>query len=152
MSDAEQFLRSYFDACIACDVDRAMEFMSEDVVYIDYALGFHATDKAYLRKCWNKYFEISMNADHASTVHSVNVFPDGGYTVEWTEYNRFNRDFQFLPATGEPYAVRGVSVGVIRDGLIVHNIDYYDLTTILVQSGIAEIPTTIPVVEFARNA
>ena len=146
MSTIEEFLRSYFDACIDCDVERAMEFMGEDVVYIDHAMGFRADNKTYLRKAWNRYFEIASNSDHSSVVHAVHASADGGYVVEWTERTRLNRDWEFLRATGEPYEVRGASVGIVRDGLIVHNTDYYDLTTILRQSGIQTIPDGIPTI------
>lgn len=141
MNTNEEILRQYFQACIDCDTDRALSFMTEDIVYIDHAMGFHARNKTYLRKAWNRYFEICDNSDHASILHTMHITPSGEYVIEWTERTRLNRDWEFLRATGKAYEVRGTSVGFMRDGLIYHNSDYYDLTTILRQSGIAEIPT-----------
>lgn len=144
MSNAEDILRNYYRAYENCDVDGSLEYMTEDIVYLDHAMGFHARDKAYLRKAWNRYFEVAGNSDHASILHTIHVTPAGEYAIEWTEVTRLNRDWEFLRATGKTYEVRGVSVGVIRDGLIARNADYYDLSTILRQSGIDTIPSGIP--------
>lgn len=139
----EEIVRAYYAAYEECDVEGSLKYMSEDVVYIDHAMGFRSDTKSYLRAAWNRYFEVASNSDHSSEMHTLHVSPTGEYVIEWTERTRLNRNWAFLVA-GKPYAVRGASVGLIRDGLIVHNADYYDLTTILSQSGITEIPTTIP--------
>ena len=138
----EEIVRAYWHAYENCDVEGALGYMAEDVVYIDHAMGFRSDNKSYLRKAWNRYFEVSSKSAH-SQMHTLDVTQAGVYVVEWTERTQLLKDWSFLVA-GKPYTVRGVSVGLIRDGLIVRNADYYDLATILSQSGITEVPTSIP--------
>lgn len=82
MSSNEDQLRGYFHAYEHGDVDGSLEYMTDDIVYIDHAMGFKATDKAYLRRAWNRYFEVASNEDHSSEVHSLHLTPTGEYFVE----------------------------------------------------------------------
>jgi hypothetical protein len=38
-----------------------------------------------------------------------------------------------FPATNQPYEIRGVSVGVLDNGLVKANVDYWDVNALLIQ-------------------
>lgn len=65
--------------------------------------------------------------------------PDG-YAVEWVMRGTHDRSGPKLPATGKTFTVPGVSIGEVRDGLIVRNTDYWSLATFLVQAGLMPAP------------
>ena len=41
-----------------------------------------------------------------------------------------------VPATGKAFAIRGVSIGVREDGLVLQNHDYWNLAGFLMQVGL----------------
>jgi steroid delta-isomerase-like uncharacterized protein len=56
--------------------------------------------------------------------------------AEWTMQGTQTGPIGGIPASGNSFSVRGVSVLKIDQGRIVRHSDYYDLSTILVQFGV----------------
>jgi hypothetical protein len=48
--------------------------------------------------------------------------------------------FGIFSATGQSFTIRGISTGSLRDCLIAHNRDYWNLADVLRQIGVAETP------------
>ena len=59
------------------------------------------------------------------------------YAVEWVMSGTNDGPLRGQPATGRPYRVRGVSVGMLSaEGLIAENRDYWNMADMLAQLGL----------------
>ena len=59
------------------------------------------------------------------------------YAVEWVMSGTNDGPLRGQPATGRPYRVRGVSVGMLgAEGLIAENRDYWNMADMLAQLGL----------------
>ncbi|HEX6538629.1 MAG TPA: nuclear transport factor 2 family protein [Candidatus Dormibacteraeota bacterium] len=132
----------YLDAWTSHDSARIVSFMAPNVTYTDVALGQTHTGRTDIAQ-W-----IDSMVDHFSTDYSFESGPavatDTGYALEWVmkgTHDRADTDNQ-LPATGKPFAIRGVSVGELADGKITRNTDYWSLTEFLMQVELMPSPQT----------
>ena len=71
---------------------------------------------------------------------SSSVASETGYALEWVMQGTHDRASAQIPATGKPFAIRGVSVGELRDGKIARNTDYWSLAEFLMQVGLMPAP------------
>jgi steroid delta-isomerase-like uncharacterized protein len=60
--------------------------------------------------------------------------------AEWTVSGTHDRSSPELPATGEPFTIRGATIARLRDGKIAYNRDYWDMASFLAQVGILPPP------------
>lgn len=82
--------------------------------------------------------ELSFSSDFTFTVAGA-VGSDEGYFMEWVMAGTHDRSGT-LPATGKPYAIRGVSVGTFEGGLIKANRDYWNALALMAEVGLLPAP------------
>lgn len=100
----EQYLQSWD----SLDVDRVLEWITDDAYYEDTTINHSATGKDQVRRFVQASFENVPEA-RFEFVHGVD---DGSaYAIEWVM---------------QPMGVRGVSFGRLRDGKICENRDYWN--------------------------
>jgi uncharacterized protein (TIGR02246 family) len=107
MSD---WVARYFDAWNGTDPDLVVSFMTEDVEMEDVTAGHLSHGKAAARK----FFEVCLERVPGARYEVVDsrTFEDA-YWVEWIMHVK-------------GVAVRGSSVGTLRDGRIARNHDYWN--------------------------
>lgn len=122
------------------DADAVTDFMTDDVVYIDHALGEQFKGVAAV-KAFVDGVEIGLSSDYRFTLGQV-IVTDESYSFEWTMSGTNDRpdDERGLPATGMHFEVPGVSIGMLRNGKIEENHDYWNMTTYLMQVGLMPKP------------
>jgi len=102
------FFEDYLAAWDTLDVDKVMEFFTDDVVYEDTTVGHTATGAKQMRRFVQASFD---NVPEARMQYVAHVSLGDDYWYEWIM---------------NPQAIRGVSVGKLRDGKICENRDYWD--------------------------
>jgi steroid delta-isomerase-like uncharacterized protein len=119
-------------------VEDILGFMTTDCTYTDVALNesHHGTDEI---RTFLQHMESNFSSDY-SFEPGLEVLTGSTYAVEWIMRGTHDRGGPQLPATGKPYAVRGVSVGELRDGKIARNTDYWSLAEFLTQIGMFPTP------------
>jgi ketosteroid isomerase-like protein len=137
----EDILAGYFSALRDRDLDRIASYFAEDIVYTDVCLHFTGRGRREVKRSFRLWFDTVAGA-YAPTINDLQVAP-GGYVLEWTLRYDFSGTLGLLSGQG-PLELKMVSVGHIRDGLIVDNRDYWDLATVLRQFGIATVPPLPP--------
>ena len=131
-----QWITDYTQAWTDHDGDGVTAFMADDVSYTDVALGqtFNGRDGV-------KGFVDGM-ADHLSTDYTFTngwaVDTSGSYSFEWVLAGTNDRPNPAagLPATGEKFEIRGISIGIKEGGLVSENHDYWNLAGFLMQVGL----------------
>jgi steroid delta-isomerase-like uncharacterized protein len=131
-----QWIADYTRAWSDHDADGVTAFMADNVSYTDFALGqtFQGHDGV-------KGFVDGM-AEHLSSDYTFTpgwaVETPGGYSFEWilAGTNDLPNPATGMPATGKAFAIRGVSIGVREDGLMLQNHDYWNLAGFLMQVGL----------------
>jgi len=137
MQDAEQLVRSYFDAWAAGDFDALADLYTPDAEYVrsdGYSKGTDAI-VAYLRDIAVAF------PDETASVQAVLASP-GAATVEWTEAAthtgpRTTEQFGVIEPTGKGFSNARI-VTVFRfddDGKITSQHEYYDLLSMILQLG-----------------
>ena len=105
---------------------------TEDAAYEDVASGevYHGTEeiKQLLRAAY------AWAPDYSVTMKSLIVEGDTAAT-EWLSEGIQTGPLGDLPASGNSFRLRGVSLLTFRDGKIAGVIDYYDMATFLRQLG-----------------
>lgn len=134
-----QIFTDYLNAWNRHDVEAILGFLTEDCTYTDVALNESHQGKAAIRE-FIAHMETDFSSDYAFEP-SYAVGSDMGYALEWIMRGTHDRGNAQLPATGKPYAIRGVSVGELRDGKVVRNTDYWSLAEFLGQIGVMPAPT-----------
>ncbi|HEY3896202.1 MAG TPA: nuclear transport factor 2 family protein, partial [Pseudonocardiaceae bacterium] len=112
--------------------------MTNDVVYVDLGLGEQFKGIEAVQE-FVAGMELSFSTDYRFALERSIVTPEA-YSFEWTmsgtnDCEDAERDF---PATGMRFDIPGVSIGVLRNGKIKDNRDYWNMTTYLIQVGLAE--------------
>ncbi len=80
----------------------------------------------------NRFF--AMFTDLA--IQKTNVLSDGAwYATEWVMTGVHTGDTPGLPATGRSFRVLGAGIGEVRDGLIAHATEYWNMADFLGQIG-----------------
>jgi steroid delta-isomerase-like uncharacterized protein len=142
MSAAEQssWIRSYVDAWNAHDVPRVLTLMTDDVVWVDQTLGERVEGAEAVREFLGT-LETTLSSDFQMEA-GQSVWDERAYAFEWTLSGTNDRaDPQHgLPATGRHFTIPGVSIGVLRDGMIAMNKDYWNLAGYLMQVGLMPTP------------
>ncbi|MGA9310079.1 MAG: nuclear transport factor 2 family protein [Pseudonocardiaceae bacterium] len=116
------------------------DFMTNDVVYTDFGLGEEFNGIEAVRE-FVEGMEIGFSTDYRFRLEQAIVTPEA-YSYEWTmtgtnDREDAERDF---PATGMRFEIPGVSIGVLRNGKIKDNRDYWNMSTYLMQVGLEREP------------
>ncbi len=114
------------------DLEKLMTYFPEDVVYEDAALGVVNHNKTELRKFASDFFTAFPDT-HFEFISAV---VSGNHAaVEWVMSGTQTGDMPNMPASNKKMSVRGVSVMEIRNGKVVHDVDYWDFATFRRQLG-----------------
>lgn len=132
------FFTRYLDAWNRHGVDELLGFLTDDCTYADIALNESHQGKDDIRQFF-AHMATDFSSDYAFEPGLV-VATDSGYALEWVMRGTHDRTSAQLPATGKPYAIRGVSVGELRNGKIARNTDYWSLAEFLGQVGMMPLP------------
>jgi steroid delta-isomerase-like uncharacterized protein len=116
------------------------DFMTNDVVYTDFGLGEEFKGIEAVRE-FVEGMELGFSTDYCFALERAIVTPEA-YSYEWTmsgtnDCEDVERGF---PATGMRFEIPGVSIGVLRNGKIKDNCDYWNMTTYLMQVGLTPEP------------
>ena len=102
------FFEDYLASWDTMDVEKVMAFFTDDIVYEDTTIGHGATGERRMRR----FIEASFaNVPDARFEYVRSHSTGEHYAIEWIMH---------------PMAVRGVSIGTLRDGKICENRDYWD--------------------------
>lgn len=127
----------YLKAWDSHEGQRITSFMTPDVTYSDVALGETHTGAPDVA-AWINTMVDEFSTDYA--FEKVFAFSsDSVYALEWILKGTNDRGKVF-PATGKPFAIHGVSVGELENGLIKRNTDYWSLGEFLMQVGLMPVP------------
>ena len=132
-SDLSVLLHAWTDAVNEHDPDKAVSYVSEDVVFTNVGtgerhLGREAT-RADIANLLTMYSQV-----HFEVVGEV--IGEDRWTKEWVLTGVHTGDVPGLPATGKPFRLLGSGVATVRDGLIVDLTEYWNMADFLAQVGI----------------
>ena len=117
---------------------KVVSFMTPDAVYTDVALGEEHKGQADIAT-WIDGMADTLSSDYR--FEPVSGQDNGSsYALEWVMRGTHDRANAQLPATGKQFAIRGASVGTLRDGKIERNTDYWSMTEFLIQIGVMPAP------------
>jgi steroid delta-isomerase-like uncharacterized protein len=129
-----EWVHRYLAAWNSHDGEEVAAFMSEDVVYEDLAGGaiYHgrAGVAGYVAAThvWSGDYRFVVVTTQAS---------GPSYAIEWEMLGTNTGELGGVAPTGEPYRIRGVSVGQLNQhGEIASNRDYFNLADYLAQVGL----------------
>jgi len=117
---------------------RVVSFMTPDAVYGDVALGVEHKGIDDIA-AWIDEMEQTLSSDYRFEPVSA-VDTPSAYALEWVLKGTHDKTSPQLPATGKQFAIRGASVGALRDGKIERNTDYWTMTEFLIQIGVMPPP------------
>lgn len=129
---------SYTDAINAHDWDAVVGHMTDGVTYEDVPLGETNHGRADVREFWAR-----LVPEWSSDVQMVllrHFETDTDYAVEWIFKGTHDGTAGQLPATGKPFAVHGLSIGRLENGLIKENKDFWNMAEFLGQVGLMPAP------------
>lgn len=110
------------------------DFMTDDVAYEDVTLGEAAHGKEAVRRLWSRT-GTELSSDFRLV--PLRAFAtDTDYAAEWLLKGTHDCSTEQLHATGQHFAVHGVSVGKLQGGLIKENKDFWNLAEFLGQVGL----------------
>jgi steroid delta-isomerase-like uncharacterized protein len=139
-SAAHGHLAAWFDDYLAAlnahDIPRVLDFMRDDVVYADMAVG----ERMEGREATGEFLG-RMATDVSSDYRFDNeqVLVDGeAFALVWTMSGTKDRgDAQGgLPATGRRFQIPGVSIGRLQEGKVAEQRDYWNMAAFLAQVGL----------------
>lgn len=133
-----ELLTRYWNAFAAKDVPSAAACFTDDISYEDLAIQQIHHGKDAVQAFWDLYFDAA--GDSFKAVQENLVVDEQGYSFEWIVSGVVEGSFGIFNGSGQSFSIRGISTGVIRDGLIAHNRDYWNLADVLRQIGVSEIP------------
>jgi steroid delta-isomerase-like uncharacterized protein len=133
-ADARALMQRYWDAFVAADLEAWGDCYTEDAVYEDVPTGFVGTPREFYEDFLKTFPEVTPEMNEE-------IITAEGYGLAWTIRGTLTEDFGEIKATGQPWEVKGSSIGRIRDGRIAMNRDYWDLAGLLRQLGATELPT-----------
>ncbi|HEY7268356.1 MAG TPA: ester cyclase [Dehalococcoidia bacterium] len=131
------FAQQLMDAWNTRKGENVAGLMAPDAVFEDFALGVvhHGRDEiaAFVAET------VAMSADvHFELVSNQETM--FGYCVEWVMKGTHTGPAAGIPATNKPFAIPGVSVGVLEGGLVKQNHDYWNMAAFLAQLGLMPAP------------
>jgi ketosteroid isomerase-like protein len=121
--------QKWIDGWNATTADNLVAAFTPDGVYEDVPFGLKKKGSAELRDL-HKYFHDAVGGLYVKLI-AAHV-SDGHGTIEWFFGGKDIGVFK----TGRPFEVQGVSVILVRNGLISRNLDYYDAAAIMKQVGV----------------
>lgn len=136
-----EMLTRYWNAFAAKDVPGALACFSDDISYEDLAVQQIHRGKDAVRAFWDLYFDAA--GDSFKAVQDSLVVDEHSYSFEWTVSGVINGSFGIFSGDGQSFSIRGISTGLISDGLITQNRDYWNLADVLRQIGVSEIPALV---------
>jgi steroid delta-isomerase-like uncharacterized protein len=131
---------SYLDALNAHDIPAVLEFMSDDVVYADMAVGERMEGRAATGEFLGR---MATNVSTDYRFDNEQVLIDGElFALVWTMSGTNDRGDERagVHATGRRFRVPGVSIGRLRDGKVVQQRDYWNMADFLSQVGLMPAP------------
>ena len=129
----------YLDAWNRHDGGAVGGYFAADGVYTDVALNESNQGPAAI-KAFVEKMAAEISSDYTFEPAGVPLVTDTGYALQWVMKGTNDRSSELLPATGKPFAIRGVSVGEIENGKIKVNTDYWSLAEFLSQVGAMPAP------------
>lgn len=125
---ARDVVRAFLDAWQKHDVEAMSSLCHTDAQYTEVA-----TAKVY--GCAD-YMRVTFSGAPDFGLDVAEIIRDANHAaVVWVMRGTHTGDWPYLPATGAPFAVRGVSVIEIDEARIRRVADYWDLSTLLKQLG-----------------
>jgi ketosteroid isomerase-like protein len=112
-----QWIEEMFAAVNAHDGERVAAFFAPDGAWEDVSIGFRHEGRAPIVQMWSVETP-AFSSDARIDLVSV-VIDETGYGIQWRWSGTHND-------SGRRYDVRGASIGRLRDGLIVENLDYWN--------------------------
>lgn len=140
---ARKCLEDYAAKVAACELDEVVAFYSDDALHEDLAMQDKRHGKAEIGEFYTSWHKALKNDYYRFSVECLRVFSDGGFALEYDWHARVDSSVTGLPdsAIGRTFQIRGVGVGVVKDGKIAVWRDYYDALSVLAQLGFKEIPS-----------
>lgn len=117
MGSYDKFLSEYIEAWNSQDVERMCSFFTDDVTYIDHAIGVNldlTSVRGFLTAFIGNY---SIGFNVTSTLLCENPEPEM-FAYEWTTSG--------ASASGAKMHIRGISMITMRDDKILRNVDYWN--------------------------
>jgi steroid delta-isomerase-like uncharacterized protein len=135
--ELEHLLDQWVVAWSSGDAERLLPLFTESVEYEDVPFGAASHGRDALRDIATGTFAAF--ADLKFELKSRFVAADGkSGVIEWIWRGRQTQDFPGLPATNQPFEVRGTTVVEFTGGKISRNSDYWDLATYMKQVGLTK--------------
>jgi steroid delta-isomerase-like uncharacterized protein len=133
---AAAWIDDYVAAWNAHDPVAVTDFMTSDVVYADFGLGEEFRGIEAVRD-FVEGMELGFSTNYRFALE-MSIVTDDAYTWEWTMTgtNDCEDPERGFPATGARFEIPGVSIGILRNGKIRENRDYWNMTTYLNQVGL----------------
>jgi steroid delta-isomerase-like uncharacterized protein len=132
------WLEDYLDTWNRKDAAAVAEWIAEDCVYEDVAMGEVLKGPTEVMAFAQR--TATMSSDYAFEVVSASESGEQ-YTVEWVLAGTHTGDMPGIPATGKPFRIRGVSVGRRNAaGKITEDRDYWNMADFLMQIGVLPPP------------
>jgi len=133
-----EWWQPFLDAWNRHDGAGVAAFMAEDGSYEDVALGAKHTGRADIA-AWIDGMAGELSSDYR--LDPVSFVQNGdAYAGEWVLTGTQDGSGGALPGTGKRFSIRGVSIGVLENGKVKQNIDYWDMAGFLVQIGLMPAP------------
>lgn len=132
-TDPKDLVRQVFLTWSDHDVSRLDTLFGDEGVYEDVPPKIVYRGKDEIKKFMSAIW--SWAPDITFTPTSIDQLGDT-VVAEWTMQGTQTGPIGGIPASGNSFSVRGVSVVKVDQGRILRHSDYYDLSTILVQFGV----------------
>lgn len=129
----EAFVRSYYAAMNSGDQDSVWQFFAPDVIYEDRAVCHVYNGLEEYKNFATAYVGALGLKFYLEDIHAT----DRGFGIAWRMDGTHKADLPGLPATGKSFSVQGSTIATVEDGVIKHNIDYWNLATLLEQLGLS---------------
>lgn len=131
-TDIKTVVLDWTDAINRRDPDAAAAFYAPDADFTDAGTGQRAQGRDAIRDAFKAFLAMSTDL----TIEKTNILSDGTwFATEWVMTGAHTGDIPGLPATGRSFHVVGAGVGEVRDGLIVHATEYWNMADFLGQVG-----------------
>lgn len=138
-TDAESIIKDSIDAANSHDINKFTTFYTDDCIYEDMAMGRVNRGKEELKAFFQEMFVMS--PDVKFELKSAFSFGDWAAS-EWVMTGTHAGDTPELPASGKSFTIRGASITQMRNGKVSRQSDYWNLMSLLQQTGL--IPGTTP--------